>query len=158
VSHDDLRIAAEFVPPSAHARYERWREVNAELLNELSPDDVRLDVGRASSGGDFVRVWLPPDVLADVRTIPLSWPCVCCGCFTLPEPTGTSDEICPVCYWQDDAVDNRDTDVLGPNRVRLSVARANYERFGAHEERWLPHVRLPRTDELPPPPRPVEPL
>jgi hypothetical protein len=78
------------------------------------------------------------------------WPCVCCGSFTLTEPTGASDDICPVCFWQDDAVDNRGTDVLGPNRVRLSVARANYERFGAQEERWLAKVRPPRSDELAP--------
>jgi hypothetical protein len=26
--------------------------------------------------------------------------------------------------------------LLGPNRVRLSVARENYARYGAHEERW----------------------
>jgi hypothetical protein len=80
----------------------------------------------------------------------MGWPCVCCGYFTLSKPTGSSDEICQVCYWQDDAVDNRDTDVLGPNRVSLSVARENYERSGAHEERWLPHVRRPRPEELPP--------
>jgi hypothetical protein len=80
----------------------------------------------------------------------MAWPCVCCGYFTLSEPTGGSDDICPVCYWQDDAVDNRDTDLLGPNRVRLSVARANYMRFGAHEERWVPHVRPPLREEVPP--------
>ncbi len=80
----------------------------------------------------------------------MTWPCVCCGYFTLSEPNGESDDICQVCYWQDDSVDNRDTEVLGPNRVRLSVARANYERCGAHEERWLPHVRPPQPEELPP--------
>jgi hypothetical protein len=88
----------------------------------------------------------------------MTWPCVCCGYFTLSEPTGESDDICQVCYWQDDSVDNRDTEVLGPNRVRLSVARANYERFGAHEERWLPHVRPPRPAELPPHARRATPL
>ena len=52
---------------------------------------------------------------------------------TLPGPTGTTDEICPVCKWQDDAVDNQDTDVLGPNHVTLSVARENYARFGTSD-------------------------
>jgi hypothetical protein len=80
----------------------------------------------------------------------MSWPCVCCGYFTLPSPTGSSDEICPVCFWQDDHVDNRGTDVLGPNKVELSVARANYARLGAHEERWVSHVRPPLPEELPP--------
>ena len=78
------------------------------------------------------------------------WPCVCCGYFTLPEPTGSSDHICEVCYWQDDAVDNSNTDVLGPNKVTLAVARQNYQRFGAHEARWREQVRAPALYELPP--------
>jgi hypothetical protein len=69
---------------------------------------------------------------------------------------GTSDEICPVCFWQDDAVDNQDTDVLGPNQVRLSTARQNYRTFGASDDRLRTFVRSPTTDELPP--RPGHPL
>lgn len=150
MSGDDLFLAAAFDPPGAQARYNRWRDVNAELLNYLPAEAVRVETGRAISGEDFVKVWLPEDVLGDVRRVPLSWPCVCCGYFTLPEPTGSSDEICPVCFWQDDGVDNRDTEVLGPNRVTLSVARENYVRLGANEDRWVPKVRPPRPDELPP--------
>jgi hypothetical protein len=70
------------------------------------------------------------------------YPCPCCGYLTLPAPPG-SDEICPVCFWQDDLVDNEDTDVLGPNKVRLSVARKNFADFGASEMRALPFVRPP---------------
>jgi Cysteine-rich CPCC len=81
----------------------------------------------------------------------VAFPCPCCGYRTLPGPS-PSDEICSVCFWQDDFVDNRDTDVLGPNRVTLSEARANFERFGASEERLLQHVRPPRPDEGPPEP------
>jgi hypothetical protein len=80
----------------------------------------------------------------------MKWPCVCCGSFTLLAPTGSGDEICPVCFWQDDAVDNAGGEVLGPNNVTLSVARENYVNFGAAEERVRQHVRMPREDEKPP--------
>jgi len=80
-----------------------------------------------------------------------AFPCPCCGFRTLPGPSPT-DEICPVCFWQDDFVDNKDTDVLGPNRVTLSVARENFSRWGASEERWSARVRPPRPDEGPPEP------
>lgn len=79
------------------------------------------------------------------------FPCPCCGFRTLPTPS-PSDEICQVCFWQDDFVDNQDTEVLGPNHVALSVARKNYAAIGTSEERLLPHVRPPRPDEGPPTP------
>ena len=79
----------------------------------------------------------------------MRWPCVCCGCLTLPSPTGTSDQICPVCFWQDDAVDNLGTEVLGPNKVDLHVARRHYLVFGAVEERLRSAVRDPLPRELP---------
>lgn len=82
---------------------------------------------------------------------PASFPCPCCGYRTLPGHSPT-DEICPVCFWQDDFVDNQDTDVLGPNRVTLSVARSNFAVFGASEERVREHVRPPRAEEGPPEP------
>jgi Cysteine-rich CPCC len=72
---------------------------------------------------------------------------------TLSEPTGESWDICPVCGWQDDPVDNDDTDVLGPNEVKLSVARKNFAQFGAAVRRvdgGTPRLRRPRPDEVPP--------
>jgi hypothetical protein len=79
------------------------------------------------------------------------YPCPCCGFRTLPDAS-PSDEICPVCFWQDDFVDNQDTDVLGPNRVTLLAARSNYARLGASEQRLVAFVRAPRGEEGPPEP------
>jgi Cysteine-rich CPCC len=79
------------------------------------------------------------------------FPCPCCGYETLPGPSPT-DEICEVCLWQDDFVDNHDTHVLGPNSVTLSEARVNFVRCGASEQRWVEEVREPRPDEGPPQP------
>jgi Cysteine-rich CPCC len=81
----------------------------------------------------------------------MAFACPCCGYRTLPGPS-PSDEICPVCFWQDDFVDNQDTDVLGPNRVTLSVARANFLAIGASEERLAEFVRTPLPEEGPPEP------
>ena len=51
-------------------------------------------------------------------------PCVCCGAHTLREPGGGSDAICPLCGWQDDAVQNADPhETAGPNDQTLSEAR-----------------------------------
>ncbi len=49
-------------------------------------------------------------------------------------------------------MDNQDTEVLGPNRVTLSVARGNFAEFGASERRFAERVRLPRPEEGPPEP------
>jgi hypothetical protein len=81
------------------------------------------------------------------------YPCACCGFLTLADPTGESWDICEVCGWQDDPVDNADTDVLGPNKVKLSVARANFAQFKAVTRRIDnkgPRLRPPRPDEIPP--------
>jgi hypothetical protein len=66
------------------------------------------------------------------------------------EPPGTYF-ICPVCFWEDDALnfENPDEDVGGPNGVSLNHARANYRAFGAAERKDLHHVRQPRAEELP---------
>jgi hypothetical protein len=79
------------------------------------------------------------------------YPCPCCGFVTLPERGG--DDICPVCFWEDDGQDDHDADEVrgGPNyALSLTVARANYRRIGAAEDRVLPHVRRARPSELPP--------
>jgi hypothetical protein len=51
--------------------------------------------------------------------------CPCCGYLTLKVSGGTAEyEICQVCFWQHDHVDEADPDrqPLGPNRVPLNEA------------------------------------
>jgi hypothetical protein len=74
--------------------------------------------------------------------------CPCCRSKTLGERGGF--ESCPVCFWEDDGQDDHDADVVrgGPNgTLSLTTARANYERFGACEERAVRSVRAARPDE-----------
>ncbi|MDE6726418.1 MAG: hypothetical protein K2J80_00590 [Oscillospiraceae bacterium] len=92
--------------------------------------------------------------------------CPCCGCLTLDE-RGCYD-ICPVCFWEDDAYliisdgeikgvlvdsDVCDDDLLdvpsGANHgLTLREGRENYRKIGACEENMRKHVRKPKRSEL----------
>ena len=68
--------------------------------------------------------------------------CPCCGHNILKQRGAF--EICDQCYWQDDGQDDADADVVrgGPNgHLSLSMARANFRRYGACEERFLAVLR-----------------
>jgi len=76
--------------------------------------------------------------------------CPCCGYLTLDERGG--DEICPVCFWEDDGQDDEDADTVrgGPNRrLSLTQARSNFRECGASEARRLKNVRPPHEEEKP---------
>ena len=74
--------------------------------------------------------------------------CPCCGCYTMDQPNG-SYEICEVCFWEDDRVQNNDPDLAGgANAVCLREARENYKKYGACDERSVPFTRLPTAEEL----------
>jgi hypothetical protein len=82
---------------------------------------------------------------------PDRYPCPCCGNLTLDERG--RDDICQVCFWEDDGQDDHDVDEVrgGPNyELSLSEARSNFRRIGAASERVLTFVRPPRPDEVPP--------
>ena len=73
--------------------------------------------------------------------------CPCCGYYTLPN-TGEYD-ICPVCFWEDDVVQEDDPDLEGgANDLSLRECRENYRKFGACEERFKERVRKPYPDEI----------
>jgi hypothetical protein len=77
--------------------------------------------------------------------------CPCCGHLTLDDRGGF--DICPVCFWEDDGQDNADADICrgGPNgTLSLTQARANYQAFGASDERRKGNVRMPRPEEMKP--------
>jgi hypothetical protein len=82
---------------------------------------------------------LPPPEITDPGQ-PRLVPCACCGCLTVVEEF----DICPVCFWQADAVGQNDPSrPSGPNQVSLNEARSNYERIGACEPRLIRFVRPP---------------
>ena len=82
------------------------------------------------------------------ESISRKYQCPCCGYYTFPEKPGGSYDICPVCFWEDDAAQLRDEQYAGgANRVSLAVARENYASFGACEESMRDQVREPLEDE-----------
>lgn len=77
--------------------------------------------------------------------------CPCCGYFTL-HGRG-EDDICPVCWWEDDDAaeeygQHAPERPEGPNHVHLWQARENFVAFGASEERRSSRARPPRADEM----------
>jgi hypothetical protein len=66
--------------------------------------------------------------------------CDCCDFFTILE--GEDYEICPVCFWQQDAFGIREPDEKsGANHgLTLRAGRANFRAFGACEEKFKTNV------------------
>ncbi len=87
--------------------------------------------------------WKPKDMNGNIK-------CPCCGNYTIDNTITPIVEICPVCYWQYDAVAQENPDkIIGPNKVSLRQARKNYSAIGAICMSEKPFVRLPKKDELP---------
>ena len=76
------------------------------------------------------------------------YPCPCCGQLVFSEPPG-SDDICLVCFWEDDLTQLRWPMLAGgANAVSLVDAQQNFANLGAIEERFVGDVR-PATVEEP---------
>ncbi|MDT2660324.1 CPCC family cysteine-rich protein [Enterococcus hulanensis] len=78
----------------------------------------------------------------------MRYKCDCCGYYTLLEE---SDEICPVCGWQEDNVQRRYPDSTGGANYEISLneAKKNYEKLGVFNLKYINDVRKPLTEELP---------
>jgi hypothetical protein len=74
--------------------------------------------------------------------------CNCCGFRTLTVSNGY--EICPVCFWEDDPVQNEDLQYSGgANSLSLEETRHNYIEMGASQREFLNRVRPPTLEEMP---------
>jgi len=74
----------------------------------------------------------------------MKYTCQCCGYKTLTEGTRDSYEICKVCYWEDDLVQNEDEDYEGgANEVSLRQAQNNFKLFGVSEVIYKNNVVKP---------------
>ena len=63
--------------------------------------------------------------------------CPCCGYKTLDE-RGSFD-ICDVCFWEDDGIEELDKE-SGPNRMTLREGKENFEKIGACEKELYQYV------------------
>ena len=74
--------------------------------------------------------------------------CPCCRNRTIEERN--NNEICRVCFWQDDGQDDQDQDDVrgGPNGLlSLKQARLNYAKYGASDPKLMKLVRSPTDAE-----------
>ena len=77
-----------------------------------------------------------------------AFPCPCCGHMSFDEKPGSYD-ICPICFWEDDAVQlQSDWWDRGGANIPLRQAQRNYAKFGAEQERLLQHCRAPVEGDL----------
>jgi Cysteine-rich CPCC len=73
--------------------------------------------------------------------------CACCGYKTF-DREDNSWEICPVCYWESDPIQNTDTAYKGgANKISLIEAQKNFILFGACDACSVLSVRPPKHDE-----------
>lgn len=79
--------------------------------------------------------------------------CECCGLLTLTGPQPGSYEVCSVCFWEDDPVQNADPLYEGgANGISLRRARRNWIAIGACEPRFVSSVRPILPPDIPPVP------
>lgn len=74
--------------------------------------------------------------------------CFCCGNLTLQ--TRGNYDICPVCFWEDDAnliLDRGEMRSSANHGMTLKEGQQNYKEFGACEREMLPYVRKPKSFE-----------
>jgi len=65
--------------------------------------------------------------------------CPCCDFISLSKKNAF--EICPICFWQDDTLDNEG--YSGANGMKIQEARHNYKKYGACSEDIIKNV-LPK--------------
>ena len=114
----------------------------------ITPQDLEAQSQGKSPWFDWYVDHLDHHSVKAPRQEGVTYHCPCCGYRTLPERGG--DDICPVCFWEDDGQDEQDADVVrgGPNgSASLTQARTNFKAFGASLERRAKNVRSPRPEE-----------
>jgi hypothetical protein len=85
------------------------------------------------------------------------YPCPCCGYISLIDGPGKND-ICPICFWEDDVSQLRFPTTTGANHISLIEAQKNYINFGVSEVRFASDIRKPTSaDQRDPLWRPIDP-
>ena len=87
------------------------------------------------------------------------YPCPCCGYLVFDQASG-SYEICPICWWEDDALQLEFATTLagGANHPTLLEAQRNFSALGAHDPRFVQRARPPAPGDVRDPSwRPVDP-
>ncbi|SRR6266545_188096 len=117
-----------------------------QTLFDILVEIIRVHGPGGTESEDGVHLELEGiSALSSLRST--AYPCPCCGYVVFTGPPG-SYEICPICFWEDDAVQLRDpTYQGGANRPSLVESQQTFVRCGAMEERFIDHVRKPVPDD-----------
>ena len=84
------------------------------------------------------------------------YPCPCCGYLVFVGPPG-GYEICPICWWEDDAVQLRWPEYRGgANGPSLIEAQQNYAVLGTSDPLLVAEVRPPHDEKRDPEWRPIK--
>ena len=58
------------------------------------------------------------------------FPCVCCGFITRSDSSNDDYDICPVCFWENDPIQNENINSnVGANAVSLQQAQINFRKY-----------------------------
>jgi hypothetical protein len=91
-----------------------WPEQSGLELPHGAKDDWVYEAIRELSGFETPWGW--------------RYPCPCCDYLTLDEPPTGTFAICPICNWEDDALQYEDPDLAGgANHISLRDARGSVE-------------------------------
>ena len=75
------------------------------------------------------------------------YPCPCCGYLVFDQAPGSFD-ICPICYWEDEAMQLRYPNEIGANRLTLIESQTNFESLGYGDLRNKNLVRKPSKEDI----------
>ncbi len=70
--------------------------------------------------------------------------CACCNYYTLD----CDFDICPVCFWQRDALQEENPGETGANSMSLHQARLQYQQIGACGQHLKIFTRPPLEEEM----------
>lgn len=74
--------------------------------------------------------------------------CPCCGYYTIEGDDEVIVDICPICYWQYDAMSHNDINKKsGANGITLKEARQNYKKYKVCKKDLKRYVRKPLEEE-----------
>lgn len=136
-------------PPQRFVARTRRRRIQPQRRRgaERAPLLLVLERGFEGTSNEFLGQEVGQPVVGEVEP---RLACPCCRHLTLDERGGY--DICPVCFWEDDGVDELDG-YSGPNHMTLAQGRKAFAELGAVSARERAFVdpdgprKYPRTTD-----------
>ena len=64
--------------------------------------------------------------------------CPCCSSRSLDSKNSLDYEICSICFWENDPIQNDDPEYAGgANSVSLNQAKQNFQKYGVSQKKFL---------------------